>query len=139
MDIIAAAAFAAAVLLTATWRLHAHDKFKYGATVIALLGAMALTFSASYWWTGLYRATAHGVGLVILGVTLSACGIDFVLQVLMKHSKFKKERTTWIALGLGVSGVLFIMNFTGIYHSVQQDLNSHSVTSVVDHVNGTGG
>jgi hypothetical protein len=138
MDIIAAAAFAAAVLLTVALRLNAHDKLKYGATVIALLGAMALTFSASYWWTGLYRATAHGIGLVILGIMLAWCGVDFVLQVCMKHAKFRKERTTWIAVGLGVSGVLFIMNFTGIYHSVQGDLNSRTVTSVVDHVNGTG-
>jgi len=138
MDIIAAAAFAAAVLLTSTWRLHAHDKFKYGATILALFGAMALTFSASYWWTGLYRATDHGLGLVILGIAFAACGIDFVLQVLMKHQKFKKGRTTWIAIGFGVAGVLLIMNFTGIYHSVQQDINGRTVANVVDHVNGNG-
>jgi drug/metabolite transporter (DMT)-like permease len=138
MNIIAAAAFAAAVLLTAAWRLHAHDKMKYGATTIALLGATALTFSAAYWWTGIYRATNHGPGLIILAVAVVGCGIDYVLQVHMKHNKFKKGRTTWIAVAFGVSGMLLIVNFSGIYHSVQQGFSTRSVTQVVSHVNGAG-
>lgn len=139
MDIIAAAAFAGLFLCTLAWRMHQHDKAKYGATIIALFGAMALTFSGAWWATGLYRATSHGIGLLILAVVLAGCGADFVFQVIMKHPNFKKGRTTAIAAGLGVAGVLFIMNFSGIWHSVQPEITGHSVVQVEDHVNGTDG
>jgi hypothetical protein len=136
MTLILAAAVLGGILLSVGWRLHAHKKAKYGATICILIGSIGVAFSAIDWFTGLYRFGSGGPGLVIVAVVTTCCVVDVVLQVFLRHQKFKEGRTSWIAIVAGVGVTVLVVNFSTIYHSVQGKLNTHSVSQVVDHVNG---
>jgi hypothetical protein len=139
MTLIYAAAVIGGILLSVGWRLHVHKKAKYGATICILIGAACMAFSAIGWWSGLYRMGSGGLGLVLVAVVTASCVVDVVLQVFMKHQKFKEGRTSWIAAVAGVGVVIIAVNFTGIYHSVKSELNSRTVTQVVDQVSNSNG
>jgi hypothetical protein len=140
VDTLGAAAFAAAFLGVAAYRLHKHDKGKSLRMWLFLVAAIAVTFSAAVWWPGLYRFTSAGIGIFILGAALAWGLFDFVLQVPLKHGNYHAKRTAYAAIVLGIAGMLTFANLTGIVHGIQSDVNGHGFTQVLSHVQkGNGG
>ncbi len=147
INLITLAAFAGIVVMVLAHRIIAHDESPKGqskavraASAMVFAGALAVTFASAVVFGGLYRATDHGAGLLILGAILAFCGGDFYFQVIRDHTKQHKVKTPWVAAaGLGIAGALFFGNVTQIAHSIQKDVHVSGVTAVFDSVHKHGG
>jgi len=134
IDAISGAIFLAAFLGVAAYRLHAHGRLNRGRMVMFLGAAVAVTFTAAFWFPGLYRFASNGVGLALVGGLFAWGLVDTILQVGLKHTKFHPKKTAYAVVALGVAGMLLFANVSNIKASMHSDFSRGGVTQVLDHV-----